>query len=431
MLNKVILSGSYDFREAPVRLIEATDRQLATDGLAKTAGVADVFGGLADVQMPKNHTVVHVIAVGDGERWGPNRNGDSFSRDDNRTAHRLFKEIGHVFRNHRNSNPKLKVGDTLATAHNDALDRIELMLALDNEKCRDEIEQLHTTGELATSMGSQQEFDVCSFCGHKAKRASDHCNHIRNYLGEVAHDGTKVCMLNPNPRYFDISLVFKPADRIAYMLRKVASATDVIGGHELAESMGLIAYDNPKVATMVRLAEILKETPVKLRLAPSNLDARPKSLLKQAACRNGVEEVLGMLHRAGLLLSPRDFGEIVLNLEDGNKMDVACEHHSPSLEDMATNDPVFVEALEGRAPGPLANLDLTAEDFQNSCAMEGPGARQRSVRIVLIPETKVAAAYEDVAELQGLAHMYNLYKVAFAHVNERHFERVANVALTF
>lgn len=66
------------------------------------------------------------------------------------------------------------------------------------------------------------KFDVCSVCGHKAPSTDKYCSHAKNLLGRILPDGRWVFVWNPSPRFFDISAVIRPADRIGYMLKKVA-----------------------------------------------------------------------------------------------------------------------------------------------------------------------------------------------------------------
>lgn len=68
-------------------------------------------------------------------------------------------------------------------------------------------------------------FDRCSVCGAKRKTPGDRneCDHIKYSLGKIAEDGTQIGTYNDEPKWFDISFVGRPADRIAWNL-KVASA---------------------------------------------------------------------------------------------------------------------------------------------------------------------------------------------------------------
>ena len=43
--------------------------------------------------------------------------------------------------------------------------------------------------------------------------------------GATLSDGTRVCMLNDSPKFYDISGVDVPADQMAFVLRKVASGS--------------------------------------------------------------------------------------------------------------------------------------------------------------------------------------------------------------
>lgn len=66
-------------------------------------------------------------------------------------------------------------------------------------------------------------FDVCSICGNKAKKRSDYCEHILRDKRKIYPDGRQPYMINYNPTFFDISIVRRRADKIAYVLEKVAS----------------------------------------------------------------------------------------------------------------------------------------------------------------------------------------------------------------
>lgn len=67
--------------------------------------------------------------------------------------------------------------------------------------------------------------DRCSVCNAIREKPGDksECEHIKWSLGKIAEDGTQIGTFNDQPRWFDISFVGRPADRIAWNL-KVASA---------------------------------------------------------------------------------------------------------------------------------------------------------------------------------------------------------------
>lgn len=71
-------------------------------------------------------------------------------------------------------------------------------------------------------------FDVCSICGNKATAKNPYCEHIKYHKREVYPDGKQAYMINVNPTFFDISIVRRRADKIAYVLNKVASINSAV-----------------------------------------------------------------------------------------------------------------------------------------------------------------------------------------------------------
>ena len=85
----------------------------------------------------------------------------------------------------------------------------------------------------------------CSICGAMRKHAGDssECDHVANHLGELFEDGKQVGTYNDEPKFFDISFVGRPADRIAWSL-KVASASALpLGSVKEAELEGVYPPD--------------------------------------------------------------------------------------------------------------------------------------------------------------------------------------------
>ena len=434
MIDKLILTGAYDFGDPAVELVRIHRGGVELTGQLKQAGSQGVFHkAISQLKPKKNQTVIHLIAVGDEERFGPNRNCDGFSREDNVTAHRYFKDIGHVFKHHRNSDPAGAVGEVLDSGHNGEMSRIELLIGLDNDKCRNEVQSLECGEDLAFSMGSSQAYDVCSICNHRAPTAQDHCDHVKNQLGLVMDDGRRVYMKNPKPKYFDISVVFKPADRIAYMLRKVAADnSQVLGGHQLAEMYGLTSCPTPKLAAMRALAHMYKQIPLTVRKATSPTTVRPGTMaeLKKKAAVHGLDKLLGFLHENGWLLGPSDFGQLI-----GHKDPQACESAVEHFSDMdeLLSDHTEISALAG--PSYVEDIPLSCEaeaDLQQSCCMEAGPADQRVIRISIInPGAKTAGVIEDTAEARGLAALYGHYKLAFAAYHYDRPELLRRLAATF
>ena len=101
-------------------------------------------------------------------------------------------------------------------------------------------------------MGCRIKFDVCSICGNKAPSRKDYCVHAKNQLNDIYPDGRIVYVDNPNPKFFDISVVFRPADRTGYMMKKVAFSEE----RDLGESSASLS---DKVAELETLAAYLNK----------------------------------------------------------------------------------------------------------------------------------------------------------------------------
>jgi hypothetical protein len=77
-------------------------------------------------------------------------------------------------------------------------------------------------------MGCKVKYDVCSLCGNKAPSRKQYCIHAKRNLGEYTKGGKKIFVWNPSPKFFDISMVRRPADKHGFMMKKVAEAVPEI-----------------------------------------------------------------------------------------------------------------------------------------------------------------------------------------------------------
>jgi|LauGreDrversion4_2_1035121.scaffolds.fasta_scaffold09407_8 hypothetical protein len=172
-------------------------------------------------------TYILVLAMGASEFYGPNRNGDAFRETELKKCHKTFETNAHVFKSHVNKDPEKSYGKVVKSFYNQDMHRVELVLEIDNNKAPDIVDKVNSGQTVAVSMGCRIKFDVCSICGNEAPTREDYCSHLRNELNEIYPDGRIVCADNPNPNFFDISIVWRPADRTGYMLKKIASARQV------------------------------------------------------------------------------------------------------------------------------------------------------------------------------------------------------------
>jgi hypothetical protein len=222
-MTKLIHSGSFD------ETIGVGMEIIRREGdLTKRAST--IFGKEYDDLKPDDrHVGIHVVALGDAEHYGQNRNGDLFSKEACIKYHPTFVKYGCVFRHHRNKDAETQgIGKIAAAVYNEPMGRIELFIHADKEKAAPELERLEKEGEIPFSMACTVPNDRCSICGALRKSAGDssECEHVRDHLGEQWDDGRKVGTFNDEPKFFDISFVGRPADRIAWNL-KVASAIEL------------------------------------------------------------------------------------------------------------------------------------------------------------------------------------------------------------
>lgn len=136
--------------------------------------------------------------------------------------------------------------------------RVELLLALVNSRCPEWIQEIESGVYAPVSMGCNIRYDVCARCGHRAPTRKDYCEHLKFAMRKIDPvTGQRNCALNPSPRFFDISKVFRPADPTGYMMKKVAedSAYAIRGSAELGEK---VAEFEVKQAMVRKFADIQK-----------------------------------------------------------------------------------------------------------------------------------------------------------------------------
>lgn len=224
-------------------------------------------------------------ALGAGEYWGSNINGDYFPEaslihaPDNWKGNPLVDQVtardwpygfptfygAKPFLHHRNkdfaphNHPSF--GKVELSAWNDRMKRVELVCRIDKELC-DRFggsslwDKLRAGQYPDVSMGCKVPFDTCSICldwdkYRKAqatfdpkKHASpgqavlevhkktpirgvsitrkDYCEHASKQMNRILPDGKKVFVYNDYPRFFDISFVFIGADKTAKVMMKIA-----------------------------------------------------------------------------------------------------------------------------------------------------------------------------------------------------------------
>jgi len=256
--------------------------------LTKHASVgSDYFKSITPVP---GHSIVYVLALGAWESYGENRNGDGFpefaymdpaiTEKDSLVQHYKSFENGHNFRHHVNRDPKKAVGKVLKAFWNPSMHRVELLVDLDDTKAPDLAERIAAGEFPPVSMGTRVKYDVCSICLNKAPTRAQYCDHLKFQMRDVI-DGKKVAALNPSPKFFDISWVFRPADATAFMMKKVAENTpyEVLSGAQAGEYIDRMEHQKEAARKLAVINKVVQGLPVDAK--SDKIDKKELSALQQ------------------------------------------------------------------------------------------------------------------------------------------------------
>jgi hypothetical protein len=442
-MTKLIYSGAFDSNvDVGLRLIE--------DPAVLTKSASTIFGCDYDELMPdKDHVGLHIVALGDFEHYGSNRNGDSFPKKACVDYHSTFEKFANLFRHHRNKDPEKRLGQVVKSAYAEPMARIELFVHAHKDKARDELQKLASDGEIPFSMACRVAYDRCSVCQNLRKSASDpnQCDHVKYSLGRMQDDGKVICTHNDQPKFFDISFVGRPADRIAWNLKTAAG--EIVDSVKLAEAEGVWVPDHLVITSHAALTkqgyvnEIARIQWFFDKLA--NDTPRTSSeryiweLRKSAGARLSDEviedlrqfepaDVFVALAKEGAILDPEsffkyamgaDYGELAPYIE-GTKAKVA--HIFGQLVERGEcqrvcNDATFDVDTDRMAP-PKALRKLAAE-IGKQFSVVGPSVDQRvientirSTNVKIALDTNTKMAFNTCVTIDVLAEKYAAYKVA-------------------
>lgn len=328
MLKLLTFPGSDDDGNIFVRAI------VPSEGLTKQASAEyhpDISKFVGGLKSDPKHLYVLVNALGAGEYYGSNINGDYFEESElkpteqgTNAGYKTFLDSG-VYRHHKNKDINRSMGKVVCSCYNDVMHRVELIIRFERSKAEAEghgdlIRSLDSGRHPAVSMGCKVKYDVCSICGHKSKTRADYCIHTKNMMGKILPDGRKVFVYNPRPRFFDISFVVVGADRTSYAMAKVAYINSTTSSAEMAEREGLedttpLIDEQIKLASSAKLANILKRIPaMSAKLMPA-LEASEKPLgssVLSRLSRHPMDRVMTTAASSGIVLRPREFQRIML-----------------------------------------------------------------------------------------------------------------------
>jgi hypothetical protein len=240
----------------------------------KTA--SEAFDYIKHVKPIPGKTVILVLAMTAGEFYGPNRNGDAWPERPLRVGnsiigpdavlpkhYKTFETDANVFKHHINKNPDKRIGRVLRAFYNWNMHRVELLLALDNRMAEDIVQRIDQDEFPAVSMGCRVKHDTCSICGNEAPSRRQYCDHARFQLGVLLPNGKRIFVWNPNPKFFDISMVRRPADKHGFMMKKVAeSVPEIRSSAILGEYIDTAQRKSAALGKLSVIDKIIKGTPI-------------------------------------------------------------------------------------------------------------------------------------------------------------------------
>jgi hypothetical protein len=198
--------------------------------------------------------------------------------------------------------------------------RGELIIGVDENKWRRELQKKANGGNIYFSMGCDVKNDTCSVCLNEAATREEYCDHIKHHLGKLTKNGSKVFTYNDAPEFYDISGVACPADKIAFALREVKSSKTASFHGSIPSVFGTTSMAS-KVAAAMKIAELEKRIPVEvtddLEDACCCEEAEKEAIEKLKDYR--ADEVLDALHRKGIMLGPDAFYKLISSDTDNPK----------------------------------------------------------------------------------------------------------------
>lgn len=264
-------------------------------------------------------TQILLTALGAGEYWGDNNNGDFFTEEGlvNSTpeyGHKTFETNAKIYKNHVNKDPNKSYGDVALAVYNIIYHRVELIVILDDAKAPDIAEEIANGIYPEWSMGCRIPWDECSICGNRAKTIKEYCEHLRYRMGQIDQvTKKKIYAINRTPKFFDISKVLIGADKTAKTLKKVASFAQKIEitpsavlAEKQAEINKVVPTDGPP-ASQDSIDTLMHSIPeVKAQEKPMSTD------MMDRLGRFNLSDVMSTLSFLGILPKPQEFQRILL-----------------------------------------------------------------------------------------------------------------------
>jgi len=277
----------------------------------------DVLQYIQKVKPIPGKSIILVDAMGAGEFWGSNVNGDYFGED--QLSHegldygyKTFEHYAYPYLEHMNEasikDPHRRVGDKVQLAvYFHPMHRVQLVVVISKTDPRtSDIVRRIDSGEYPdVSMACGVQYDQCSYCGSKHKTRRDYCTHARNMLNKVMDDGQKIYLINHKPRFHDISMVFIGAEKNSKVLLKVASINKRINAEVTDVASTPEKFDKK---TLERLSKYNIED-VMHGMRSRGFNMSPEDFQYMVLHSTGQEKKASILADSGVCFDPRQANE--------------------------------------------------------------------------------------------------------------------------
>jgi hypothetical protein len=261
-------------------------------------------------------------------------------------------------------------------------------------------------------------------------------------MGRVLEDGHVLHADNPNPTFFDISHVFRPADRIAYISGqlKAAAAGHCVSGAELAEEWGVTApmlFDAAGLKKHAQLQVVALQDLVAAESVNNAQDWVKVALAADAAVQPPIAvnpgesvklaEALRGLADAGVILPVRDF--LALTIKTAHEQLVQSVVSAlPNIFSKLARENEITAKLETNTYWPAAaaspQVRLWAEKIAQTHSVLNKQIEKRAYLAAIRqvnPTTFPCEKQASSGAAAALAEHYALYKIAaFAAVCEKY-----------
>jgi len=370
-----------------------------------------------------------VVPLGADESWEETVNGDAFLRDDLRPVnprfgHKTFESHAVAYMHHKNKNPAFGFGDTPFMVYADDMDRVEGIWRLDRQRASrfgaSHVVDAIDNGRLVDiSMGCKVPFDVCSYCGNKAKTRKFYCSHTVNPgFGGIDTAGRKMRVFNPKPIFFDLSGVTVKAAPESVVLggitSEIAKLIKEVGDSSSHLLIGPEGRRVEKVSdvSVIKVSDIVKHIPAVFSEVIEPLQKTEEALTPSMMKSSGIGEVpmpaaLSTLAALGVILSPSEFSDCY-----------AVTNHAPALEGKT----ISTEAITHHMRSGLSDLgDLSAQWFNPGLASNfGDLLHSRSILYPFLKQRIISSTkrsrqvrslnhFRRISPIRELAQKYLMY----------------------